>query len=116
MKITKKSGKASYVFQQDDAPAHTAGIVQTWMEENMKFWPKNFWPPQSPDLNPLDYSIWWHVESKACRNCHSNIDSLKSSVEKEWRKMSKEYVTNVCTAFRGHLEAIIAANGVHIHK
>ncbi|QQP53360.1 Putative transposable element, partial [Caligus rogercresseyi] len=63
-KITKKSGKSSYVFQQDGAPAHTCKAVQDWMETNMKFWPKTMWPPQSPDLNPLDFSFWWHVESQ----------------------------------------------------
>jgi len=86
------------------------------MAENMLFWPKDFWPPQSPDLNPLDYSIWWHGESRACKNRHNSVDALKSSVEREWRRMSKDYVSNVCSAFRGRLEAVLASNGGQIHK
>ncbi len=86
------------------------------MAKNMNFWPKDFWPPQSPDLNPLDYSIWWQVESKACRVCHNSIADLKSSVEAEWEKMSKDYIINVCHTFRGHLEAVLAADGSQIHQ
>ncbi|QQP37489.1 Uncharacterized protein FKW44_017770, partial [Caligus rogercresseyi] len=57
LQITKKSGKSSYVFQQDGAPAHTCKAVQDWMETNMKFWPKHNVATQSPDLNPLDFSF-----------------------------------------------------------
>jgi hypothetical protein len=28
-------------------------------------------PPSSPDLNPLDYSVWGVLESKACKNSHN---------------------------------------------
>ena len=107
---------SSYVFQQDGAPAHTARKVQSWMEENMEFWPKTFWPPQSPDLNPLDYSIWWQIESKACKVRHSNIAALKSSVNQEWDQMNADYIIKVCQAFRRRLTAVIAAEGGHIHK
>ncbi|QQP38543.1 Uncharacterized protein FKW44_019141 [Caligus rogercresseyi] len=50
----------------------------------MKFWPKDFWPPQSLDLNPLDYRVWWQVVSKTCRVFHGNVKDLKASVDKEW--------------------------------
>ena len=116
LKTTKKAGKSSYVFQQDGAPAHTAKVVQAWMAEKMNFWPKDFWPPQSPDLNPLDFSIWWHVESKACKGRHSNVDELKLSVEKYWKFMKKSYVRSVCQSFRHRLQAVIEAEGDHVHN
>lgn len=112
----KKSKKATYVFQQDGAPAHTAKIVQEWMSANMNVWPKDFWPPQSPDLNPLDYSVWWQVEKNACKDRHPNIDALKDSVNKEWRRMHKDYIMKVCQGFRTRLEDVIKANGAQIHK
>ncbi|QQP57039.1 Uncharacterized protein FKW44_001901 [Caligus rogercresseyi] len=82
----------------------------------METWPKNMWPPQSPDLNPLDFSILWHVESKACKIRHSNVNDLKTSVNKVWRSMRKVYVADVCRAFRGRLEAVIEAKGGQIHQ
>ena len=53
--MRKISRNANYVFQQDSAPANTAKIAQEWLGSNMNFWPKDFLPPQAPDLNPLNY-------------------------------------------------------------
>eukprot|EP00095_Tigriopus_kingsejongensis_P006510 snap_masked-scaffold172_size289735-processed-gene-0.1 protein:Tk06510 transcript:snap_masked-scaffold172_size289735-processed-gene-0.1-mRNA-1 annotation:"histone h2b-like" len=35
--------------------------------------------PSSPNLNPLDFSIWKYVENKACTVYHPNINALKAS-------------------------------------
>ncbi|CAK9808822.1 hypothetical protein ANTQUA_LOCUS5758 [Anthophora quadrimaculata] len=51
------SGKP-YVFQQDGAPAYTSHFVQNWLSDNVDmFWSKEFWTPNSPDLNPLDFYV-----------------------------------------------------------
>lgn len=61
-----------YVFQQDGAPAHTAKKTQDFLRANFQsFWGKEVWPPSSPDLNPLDFSIWGVLEAKACRTPHN---------------------------------------------
>ncbi len=87
------------------------------MSENMHFWPKNFWPPQSPDLNPLDFSTWWHIKSRAYKSCHSNVDALKASINQQWKIMCKDYVGNICRAFRSCLESVIKAQGAQgVHK
>ena len=87
-KITKN---VNCVFQQDGAPSHTAKVVQEWVN----FWSKDIWPPQSPDLNPLDYSVWAHIENKACKVRHSNTEELKSSVGHAWASMRKDYIRKV---------------------
>ena len=56
--IEKQTWEHGYCFQQDGAPAHTAKITQKWLGDNFQaFWDKTFWPPSSPDLNPMDNSI-----------------------------------------------------------
>ena len=48
----------NYVFQQDGAPSHNSEKCQNYCRTHMaEFWDKSMWPPSSPDLNPLDYSI-----------------------------------------------------------
>jgi len=43
------------IFQQDRAPAHTAKLAQNWIAANCSdFVGKYEWPPNSPDLNPLE--------------------------------------------------------------
>jgi len=55
-----KDGKSllqsDFIFQQDGAPAHTAKLAQNWIAINCSdFIGKE--PPNSPDLNLLDYHI-----------------------------------------------------------
>jgi len=41
------------------ATAHTASLAQDWLSRNCpEFIWKEEWPPNSPDLNPLDYHVW----------------------------------------------------------
>ena len=80
----------------------------------MNFSKKDFWPPQSPDLNLLDYSIWWDIQNRACKVRHSNTEELKSSVNRVWASMMKDYDCTVCKAFRPRLQRVIEANGKHI--
>jgi len=102
------------VLQQDGAPAHTANVTQKWLQENIPFWPKNLWPPYSPDANPLDFSFWVHVESKACSIRHANVEAMKASVNEHWDAMSEDFIRSTCRAFRRRIEAIIGANGGYI--
>jgi len=38
---------------------HSAKVAQKWLGEHCPdFIKKNFWPPNSPDLNPLDCHVW----------------------------------------------------------
>ncbi len=47
-----------FIFQQDSAPAHRARETVTLLETaTPAFIAPNLWPPNSPDLNPVDYKI-----------------------------------------------------------
>ncbi|KAI6653979.1 hypothetical protein LOD99_3155 [Oopsacas minuta] len=55
--------KEPFLFQQDGAPVHTSNISQNRLRENIPdFITKEEWPPSSPDLNPMDFSIWSILE------------------------------------------------------
>ncbi len=69
------------------------------------------WPPYLPDANPLDFTFWVYVESKACTICHKNINALNDTVNQHRETMSEDHICIGCKAFRGCLEAIIAAKG-----
>ncbi|CAF4456917.1 unnamed protein product, partial [Didymodactylos carnosus] len=80
-----------WIFQQDETRPHTHGLTQQWCKDNFPaFIDKDHWPPNRPDLNPLDYIIWdefvhvinWNkVKSKA-----TLIQELKRAVKKHSRR------------------------------
>ena len=73
----------NYVFQQDSAPAHTAKqTIKLLKRSNVRFWEKDFWPSNSPDLNPLDYYFWERIEAKAFARPHNSIKTLKKDIIK----------------------------------
>ncbi|KOC59642.1 hypothetical protein WH47_11073, partial [Habropoda laboriosa] len=45
------------------------------------------WSPYSPNLNPLDYSIWGILEAKVCAKPHNSVESLKHDLKKAWNEI-----------------------------
>ena len=109
--------RGNYVFQQDSAPAHKAKVTQAWMEKNFAaYWPWALWPPSSPDCNPLDYAVWGLMNTRVQATPHRNISELKATIQKEWKKLSSDYIIKSCSSFRRRIEAVIEAEGGHMEK
>jgi len=76
-----------WTFQQDGATSHTHNLTQQWCQENFPaFLDKEHWSPNSPDLNPLDYSIWdefvHQINWDKVQSKKTLIDELKRAVKK----------------------------------
>ena len=66
--ITRVANDWRCVWQQDSTPFHTSGKSQKWLSVNFSdYTSPNVWPPNSPDLNPMDYYAWGAVEIDANR-------------------------------------------------
>ena len=95
-----------YVFQQDSALAHTAHVVMNWLQDNLDMvWTPDFWPPNSPDLNPLDYFIWGIVERVSNKKPHNSLDSLRQAVRAAMENLSGDHVIAACSRFRPQIES-----------
>ncbi|KAI6648412.1 hypothetical protein LOD99_8202 [Oopsacas minuta] len=80
-----------FIFQQDGALAHTANSTQTWLQHNFPgFIQKKEWPPYSPDLNPMNFAIWFILEANPCAKSHTSVKCLKRSLAREWNKIPQE--------------------------
>jgi len=82
------------VFQQDGAPAHRARDTITFLEQQTSpdFILPTLWPPNSPDLNPVDYSIWSALQEKVYRSKIADIDELKTRLVNEWAQFDQSII------------------------
>lgn len=105
-------GNQPWIFQQDSAPAHRALSVQQWCKSNFPdFISSKEWPPYSPDLNPMDYSLWSILEARTCSTPHRTVDDLKATLTREWDKISVEEVRKIVENFTKRLTLCIRAKG-----
>src|ERR1700722_19007503 len=106
-----------WTLQQDWAPAHSAkSTISLCQKIFPNVWDKGVWPPFSPDLNPMDYSVWSILESKACATSHASLDSLKSALEKAWDEITIEQCAAIVDDFPKRLKACITAQGGHFEN
>ena len=105
-----------FIFQQDGAPAHAAKLTQQWLAAHCPdFIDKDAWPPNSPDLNPLDYHVWgWMLDKFNCLNPHpKNIPELKTMLLMIWDKLPQKAIRKSIISFRKRLRACINAKSGH---
>jgi hypothetical protein len=105
-----------YAFQQDGAPAHTSHHAQDWLEQNTPdFIRKDEWPPNSPDLNPLDFHVWGAMMHRYQQRVPKpqNVAELREVLQAIWNDLPHESIQKAILAFRKRLKACIEAEGGH---
>jgi hypothetical protein len=77
--------KNDAVFQDDNAHIHTAGTVQSWLQEDegeLQFLP---WPVQSPHLNIIE--ALWSISMTSVKNRFpplTSVKQLEDVLQEEW--------------------------------
>ena len=105
------------IFQQDGAPVHTAGTSQQWCEEHLSdFWRKEVWPPNSPDLSPIE-NLWAIVQNKMDEMpAATSRDGLVDSLKLAWRKIPRETLDNLISGMPERMQACVKERGGYIGK
>jgi len=89
---TEHFGPEGFVLQQNWVPAHSTNVV---LEELfLGFWSKDIWPPNSLNLNPMDYSVWTILEQKIWRTRYATVEAIKAALTRDWDKCSITTTTN----------------------
>lgn len=77
----KLGSEGRFYFQQDNDPKHTAYIVKQWLLYNTPQMLHT--PPQSLDLNPIEY-IWEELERQIRKRPITNRPDLKERLVQEY--------------------------------
>ncbi|VDP18585.1 unnamed protein product [Heligmosomoides polygyrus] len=100
------------VLQQDWAPAHSARSTLAFCESHFSdYWTKDFWPPNSPDLNPMDFAVWVYLQQKVSSKSHQSFNALKASHQMAWNDIDVTFLRPTVMSVEKRLKACIAAKG-----
>ena len=98
-------------FMDDNAPCHRAETVANWMSAKI-FNRMEVWPPQSPDLNPIEH-VWDILGDKVQEKKPKNLKELEKMLQEEWKKISVLDIQNLINSMPRRVAAVIAVKGGH---
>ena len=108
--INNLDDQENFIFQEDNAPIHTAKVVKSWEEENeVNSLP---WPAQSADLNPIEH-LWDELERhvQAHKPLPKNRENLWEILQEEWSNIEVNKYQNLVNSMPHRISAVINNKG-----
>lgn len=101
-------------LMQDGAPSH--GSAETTRELHGRHIFPIYWPPFSPDLNPIE-SVWnwmkdW-IQDRCPDDKEQSYDQLRQIVRAAWDAIPDEFFKEIAQSMQAPCQAVIDANGGH---
>ncbi|CAF4296652.1 unnamed protein product [Rotaria magnacalcarata] len=106
-----------WTFQQDGAKPHTHVATQEWCQKNFSsFIDKDHWPPNSPDINPLDYSIWDEFAQQINWTKVQSKKTLINELKRAVKRIRESAVLEICQSWTNRLYRLSNNNGNYLKK
>jgi len=90
------------IFQQDNCPSHVSSDIKEKLSKMRRL---DFWPPNSPDLSPIE-SVWSEVQSKLEGYTFKNMEDFRKKIVYEWNRVPVEYCQRICRKFWDDIQQI----------
>lgn len=106
-------GVMCWVLQQDGDPTHKVAndVVAQWSKANactVQVLPN--WPPNSPDLNPIE-NVWAFVQARVDKMGCASFDEFKAAVIYELKHLPKHTLANLFKSMPNRMAEVIASDG-----
>lgn len=104
-------GLSDFIFQQDNDPKHTSRLAKEYLAENNVRMLE--WPPQSPDMNPIE-NLWSIVKEDVAKKQPKNKSELKSAIIESWNQIPKTILEKLSLSFKKRALSLYRCKGKHI--
>jgi transposase len=106
-----KNNRSDVYFQQDGAPAHTSQETVQWIDAQIDLIPN--WPPNSPDLSPIE-NVWAIMDINIAPKNPQNPEDLKRFLLEEWDKLPQETIDHLIQSMPERFRVCLRQNGGYI--
>lgn len=96
-------------FLLDGAPCHTAQATKDFCAAN-GIQLINAWPPNSPDLNPIE-NLWAWMKNKVYAHPYKSLAELQAAVLDAWQAVPKRTLQNLMRSFNTRKGICIQRHG-----
>ncbi|MBW0489182.1 hypothetical protein O181_028897 [Austropuccinia psidii MF-1] len=94
---------------EDGAPIHTAMVSQQWHDEHQIH--KLNWPPNSPDLNPIE-NLWFKMKHIITHLFNpKTMDKLTAAVHAVWEDMPFDHLEALLQSLPRRMQMVVDQNG-----
>ena len=77
--------------------------------------PKSEWPPNSPDLNPIE-NVWSILKERISEKNPLTKQQLIDVAQQEWDDIPQQQIQNIIKSLPSRLETVIRKKGDHTFK
>ena len=107
------------IFQQNSAPPHWGLAVRQFLNDTF---PERWigrdgtipWPPHSPDITPLDFSLWGYVKGIVYRTKVRDVSDLQQRIIEALDTVTVDMLARTWLEIEYRLDILRATDGAHV--
>lgn len=102
----------NFIFQQDNDPKHRSKLCMDFLQsqQNEGILQIMEWPPQSPDLNPIEL-LWDQLDRNIRQTCPSSKEQLWNSLQNYWKEIPKDTLSKLIERMPRICKVVIKSKG-----
>ena len=109
--LMQRAGQPEPVFLLDGAPPHRAAATTDFLrDQGIQY--VHGWPPNSPDLNPIE-NLWAYLKRQVYAAPRKSVAELKAALEAAWAHVPNSLPKKLMASFRRRLNKCRQLNGEH---